>query len=100
VLATLHYGLNPNGYLLLGSSRAPSIPWSVPHVERDVRLYQSTGHSPLHVLALPRLTGFPLGMDAGPRLTMPPKSVGALDSHRDALERAPRRASSSMTSTG
>jgi two-component system CheB/CheR fusion protein len=89
VLATLHYGLNPNGFLLLGSSESAEHPDGLFRtIDRDMRLYQSTGRSSQHMLALPRLSGLPLSMDPAYRPIAPPKSSGALEAHRDALERA------------
>lgn len=89
ILATLHYGLNPNGYLLLGSSESAEHPDGLFRaVDRDVRLYQSTGHSSRHLLALPRLSRFAPSVDPEYRPIAPPKSSAAPDAHRDALENA------------
>ena len=98
VLATLHYGLNQNGYLLLGSSESAEHPDGLFRVvDRDVRLYQSTGRSPHHMLALPRLTGLPLSVDPAYRPITPPKAAAHWTSigTRWSAQRLP--ASSSMS---
>jgi two-component system CheB/CheR fusion protein len=56
VLATLHYGLNPDGYLFLGSSETAEHPSGYFRViDREMRIFQSTGRSREHLPALPRV---------------------------------------------
>src|SRR5215469_5179093 len=65
VLATLHYGLNPDGYLFLGSSESAEHPSGLFRVvDRDARLYQSTGRAPDRLPSLPRLTGMLPGSES------------------------------------
>jgi PAS domain S-box-containing protein len=69
VLATLHYGLNPDGYLFLGSSESGEHPEGLFRVvDREARIYQSAGRAVERLPALPRILGIPsdLGLAAAP----------------------------------
>ena len=90
VLTTLHYGLNPNGYLFLGSSE--SAEHSANHfrtVDRESRLFQSKGRSrdqlPSLPTLLPRVAAFDRVTGAEHRVEAP-RSLQML--HRHALEQA------------
>ncbi|HWD67460.1 MAG TPA: chemotaxis protein CheB [Caulobacteraceae bacterium] len=88
VLSTLHYGLVPNGYLFLGSSETADTRDNLFHVvDRDTRIFQSTGRSPNHLPALPRLAGMTGGQ---PVVSQPAAHLitasGALTAHRKSLE--------------
>ncbi|HKD48144.1 MAG TPA: chemotaxis protein CheB [Rhizomicrobium sp.] len=87
VLATLHYGLNPSGYLFLGSSEAGEHPDGLFRVvDRDSRIYQSAGRVAERLPALPRILGIPtehLGLSTAP---IPLSARGAQTAHREALE--------------
>jgi two-component system CheB/CheR fusion protein len=87
VLATLHYGLNPDGYMFLGSSESGEHPDGLFRVvDRDARIYQSAGRAAERLPALPRILGIPtehLGVAAAP---MPISARGAQAAHREALE--------------
>jgi two-component system CheB/CheR fusion protein len=87
VVATLHYGLLPDGYLFLGSSESADHPAALFRaVDRDGRIYQSTGRSAEHLPALPRILGMPreqLGAAAAPS----PVNFNIVRGvHREALE--------------
>lgn len=89
VLLTLHYGLNSDGYLFLGSSESGEHPDGLFRpIDRDARIFQSTGRSKDRLPALPRLAGLstasePLALPPEPQ----PTSVRAAQAaHRDALE--------------
>jgi two-component system CheB/CheR fusion protein len=87
VLATLHYGLNQNGYLLLGTSESAEYPEGLFRtIDRDYRLYQSTGRSAHHLLALPRTAGLPSNVEPAYQPAIFAKTRGALEAHRTALE--------------
>jgi two-component system CheB/CheR fusion protein len=65
VLATLHYALNPDGYLFLGSSESAETPHNLFRaVDRDARLYRSTGRLPDRLPSLPRITGNLAGLES------------------------------------
>jgi two-component system CheB/CheR fusion protein len=87
VLATLHYGLLPDGYLFLGSSESGEHPEGLFRVvDRDARIYQSSGRAVERLPALPRILGIPseqLGMAAVP---MPINMRTAQAAHRESLE--------------
>ncbi|MBV9990334.1 MAG: PAS domain-containing protein [Alphaproteobacteria bacterium] len=89
VLATLHYALNPDGYLFLGSSESAETPNNLFRViDRDARLYQSTGRMPDRLPSLPRLSGLMMGTDSFyPNPSPTPVSARASQgAHREALE--------------
>jgi two-component system CheB/CheR fusion protein len=89
VLATLHYGLNPDGYLFLGSSESAEHPSALFRViDRDARLYQATGRAPDRLPSLPRLSGVIAGAEAFfPNINQPPVTARAAQAaHREALE--------------
>jgi two-component system CheB/CheR fusion protein len=87
VLATLHYGLMPDGYLFLGSSESGEHPEGLFRVvDRDARIYQSSGRAAERLPALPRILGIPaehLGVAA---VTQPVNLRTAQAAHREALE--------------
>ena len=90
VISTLHYGLNPDGYLFLGTSEAGEHPEGIFRVvDRDARIYQSTGRGHDRVPPLPRLMGA-----HPPELAsiLAPPNLGAVrtvqNAHRQALEAA------------
>lgn len=87
VLATLHYALLPDGYLLLGSSESGEHPEGLFRVvDRDARIYQSAGRALERLPSLPRILGIPtdqLGAAASP-LPVNLRTVQA--AHREALE--------------
>jgi two-component system CheB/CheR fusion protein len=89
VLSTLHYGLNPDGYLFLGSSESAEHPSGLFRVvDREARIYQSTGRLPDHLPSLARLSGVMAGGEAFfPNINPPPVSARvAQATHREALE--------------
>src|SRR6185312_13167290 len=58
VLATVHYALQPDGFLFLGSSESGEHPDGLFRVvDRDARIYQSTGRPKERLPALPRILG-------------------------------------------
>lgn len=87
VLATLHYGLNPDGYLFLGSSESAEHSDGLFRVvDRDARIYQSAGRAAERLPTLPRILGIPteqLGVSTAPA---PISARGAHTAHREALE--------------
>ncbi|MDE2182847.1 MAG: PAS domain-containing protein [Alphaproteobacteria bacterium] len=87
-LAILHYGLNSDGYLFLGSSETADHPDGLFRVvDRDARLYQSTGKQRDRLPMLPRLSGLAAGTQ--PAGTIEPhatKARIAQTAHREALE--------------
>ncbi|MBL6938921.1 MAG: PAS domain-containing protein [Alphaproteobacteria bacterium] len=89
VLATLHYALNPDGYLFLGSSESAETPNALFRtIDRDARLYQSTGRHPDRLPSLPRLSGILAGPESffpSPSPT-PVSARAAQAAHREALE--------------
>jgi two-component system CheB/CheR fusion protein len=89
VLATLHYALNPDGYLFLGSSESAETPNNLFRaLDREARLYQSTGRLPDRLPSLPRMTGKAFGPESF-QGTPTPIQVSARASqaaHREALE--------------
>ena len=88
VLATLQYALGPNGYLFLGSSESAEHPDHLFRVvDRDARIYQSTGRAAEVVPVFPRLLG--LSGNAGhepSEIQSQPASRAARTTHREALE--------------
>ncbi|HEY8696192.1 MAG TPA: chemotaxis protein CheB [Rhizomicrobium sp.] len=90
VLATLHYSLNPNGFLLLGASETADHPAHLFRAYvREARLYQAIGRPADKPLAPPRLLGLDAApvKPAGPRET-PAGAFSARAAHREALEAA------------
>jgi two-component system CheB/CheR fusion protein len=92
VCSTLHYALNPGGYLLLGSSEtAENPPGLFRTVDRKARIYQSTAQSGDKPRLLPRLLGnIGIARDQGlpVRGVAPPSSVlSEAASHRKAIEK-------------
>jgi two-component system CheB/CheR fusion protein len=90
LLATLHYALNPNGYLFLGSSENADHPSGLFRlVDRETRIYQSAGGMPDHLQVVPRLGGVSAKASTyqpGP----PPATLGARAAqvaHLETLER-------------
>jgi two-component system CheB/CheR fusion protein len=89
VLSTLYYGLLPNGYLFLGASETADHPDALFRViDRDARIYQSTGRSLAHLPALPRILGLPLERLGGSAVSPPAQVRNAYLAHREALERS------------
>ncbi|MGH6889676.1 MAG: chemotaxis protein CheB [Rhizomicrobium sp.] len=90
VLTTLHYGLNPGGYLFLGSSETADLPAGYFRtVNRDARIFQSTGRSQDQLPALPRLlpsTPALAPLPGADHRERPPQPAQML--HRQALETA------------
>ncbi len=89
VLATLHYALNPDGYLFLGSSESAETQNNLFRViDRDARVYQSTGRVPDRLPSLPRITGMIAGAESFyPSPSPAPISARASQAaHREALE--------------
>ncbi|MBV9751262.1 MAG: PAS domain-containing protein [Hyphomicrobiales bacterium] len=89
--STFHYALNPDSYLLLGSSEtADNPPGLFRSIERKARIYQSTTHPGDKPRLLPRLLGG-LGMhEPGPqsaRSLSPNALLNEVASHRMALEK-------------
>ena len=88
VLATLHYALLPNGYLLLGSSESGEHPAGLFRaVDRDARIYQSANAAAERVPLLPRILGIPPEQqDTAARAPVNVRSTQA--AHRQALEQS------------
>lgn len=87
VLASFHYGLNSDGYLFLGSSESAEHPDTLFHlVDREARLYQSTGRANDRALVLPRFRMMGTENLSTPATPMTPRSAQA--AHREALETA------------
>jgi two-component system, chemotaxis family, CheB/CheR fusion protein len=87
VLTTLHYGLLPDGYLFLGSSESCDHPDGLFRVvDRDARIYQSTGRPPQRLPALPRILGLPVERLGAPAVTPPLNLRTAQAAHRESLE--------------
>ncbi|MBV9549937.1 MAG: PAS domain-containing protein [Alphaproteobacteria bacterium] len=87
VLATLHYGLNPDGYLFLGSSESGDHPEGLFRVvDRDARIYQSAGRATERLPTLPRILGIPTEHLGGAAVLSPISARTAQASHREALE--------------
>ncbi len=88
VLTTLHYGLLPDGFLFLGSSESSEHPEGLFRVvDRDARIYQSTGRSSQRLLTLPRILGLPAERLGAPPVTSPLNIRTAQSAHRESLER-------------
>jgi two-component system CheB/CheR fusion protein len=84
VLATLHYGLKPDGYLFLGSSEtADHADGLFRVVDRDARIYQSAGRSMERMPTLPRLLGTPSEPHG---VAAAPSPATAQSTHRQTLE--------------
>ena len=87
VLATLHYGLLPDGYLFLGSSESGEHPDGMFRVvDRDARIYQSAGRSAERLPTLPRILGVPSEHLGGAINPTPVSARGAQAAHREMLE--------------
>jgi two-component system CheB/CheR fusion protein len=88
-ISTLQYALNPEGYLLLGSSESAEHTDGLFHaVDRESRIYQSTGRSTAKLPMLPRLLGL---QSFGDRMTAEsytpaPNIRNWRPVHREALE--------------
>src|SRR6185312_11641328 len=86
VLATVHYALQPDGFLFLGSSESGEHPDGLFRVvDRDARIYQSTGRPKERLPALPRI----LGVSTEHLASATPATIGARGAqaaHREALE--------------
>jgi two-component system CheB/CheR fusion protein len=89
VLAILHYGLTPNGYLFLGSAESGEHPEGLFRVvDRDARIYQTSGRTADRLPSLPRTLGLPnepLGAAPAPA---PVNTRTIHAAHREALEQA------------
>jgi two-component system CheB/CheR fusion protein len=86
VLNTLRYGLNPQGYLFLGSSETAELRDGFRVVDREARIYQSTGRPVDRLPALVR-TARPPRIDlARPALPAPVQARRTYAAHREALE--------------
>ena len=87
VLATVHYALEPDGYLFLGSSESGEHRDGLFRaVDRDARIYQSNGRPKERLPALPRILGIStehLGVTSVPAAI---GARGAQVAHREALE--------------
>jgi two-component system CheB/CheR fusion protein len=87
VLATLHYGLMPDGYLFLGASESSEHPESLFRtVDREARLYQSTGGIARGLPVLPRITNVPLERLGAPAVASQANLRTVSTNHREALE--------------
>lgn len=87
VLSTLHYGLNPDGYLFLGSSESGEHPEGLFRVvDREARIYQSAGRAVERMPALPRILGIPTEQLGVPAAPVPISARSAQALHRDSLE--------------
>jgi len=87
VLATVHYALMPDGYLFLGSSESSEHPEGLFRVvDRDARIYQSTGRTAERLPALPRILGVPTEQLGAPAVPSPLNVRTAQAVHREALE--------------
>ncbi len=87
VLSTLHYGLVPKGYLFLGASESGEHPDGLFRVvDRDARIYQSTGGIARRLPALPRIMSIPADRLGAPAVQSPVNIRTASASHREALE--------------
>ena len=89
LLATLNYALNPAGYLFLGTSESADQPQGFFHaVDREARLYQSTGRALDGLPPVPRITD--LAPERESRFsglaTTPLSKRAAQAAHHDALE--------------
>jgi len=92
VCATFHYALNPNGFLLLGSSEtADNPPGLFRSVDRTARLYQSTVATSERPRLLPRLLG-PMRVHEQvaqlARTISPAAALSEAQMHRRAIEKA------------
>jgi two-component system CheB/CheR fusion protein len=90
VCGTLHYALNPGGFLLLGSSETAEHPTGLFRmIDRNARLYQSTTQAGDKPHLIPRLLG-PVRVQeqVAPlsRGTSPTAALGEATLHRRALE--------------
>jgi two-component system CheB/CheR fusion protein len=87
VLATLHYGLMPDGYLFLGASESSEHPESLFRtVDREARLYQSTGGIARGLPVLPRIMNVPLERLGAPAVASQANLRTVSTNHREALE--------------
>ena len=87
VLETLHYGLNPSGYLFLGTSESAEHVDSMFHVvDRDARIFQSAGRSQDRLPTLPRILGMPSEQLPDPSAFQPLSARTAQAAHRESLE--------------
>ena len=89
VLVTLNYALTPDGYLFLGTSESADQPAGFFRViDRESRLYQSTGRTPERLPPVPRISGIAPNVEAffpGPAPS-PVSNRVAQTAHRGALE--------------
>lgn len=89
VLATLHYGLLPDGYLFLGSSELGEHAEGLFRtVDRDARIYQSAGRAAERLPTLPRILGIPSEQLGAAAVPAPINVRTAQAAHREALELA------------
>jgi len=87
VLATLHYALQPDGYIILGSSESGEHPEGLFRVvDRDARIYQSAGRPIERLPALPRVLGIPVEHLGASALPTPISARTAHVAHRESLE--------------
>src|SRR3569833_1883449 len=87
VLATLHYGLLPEGFLFLGSSESADHPGALFRVvDRDARIYQSTGRTGERLPTLPRILSVPRDQPGAPAAPSPANFRTAHGAHREARE--------------
>jgi len=90
VLNTVHYALNPDGFLMLGSSESAEHPHNLFRaVDRDMRIYQSIAGTGDRFTGLPHLIRVPGGGDYGvtPRDRARAAAPSDALAHRQALER-------------
>jgi two-component system CheB/CheR fusion protein len=86
VLATLHYALADGGFLFLGSSESAEHPDHLFRaVDRDARIYQSSGQAE-RLPVLPRLLGLTGVIDRPGEHQVHATIRGARATHREALE--------------
>ncbi len=90
VISTLQYGLNPNGFLFLGSSENAEHPDGLLRVvDREARIYQSAGRPTHRLPVLPHLSGLAASVGHLHAPTEPsPISLRTAqrEAHREALE--------------
>jgi two-component system CheB/CheR fusion protein len=87
---TFHYGLNPGGFLFLGSSESVDQPALFRTIDRDARIYRAIGTAADKRPALPLLLGAHRTTNRGlvlPRPAVSGSSGGEAALHRHMLER-------------
>jgi two-component system CheB/CheR fusion protein len=91
VCGIFHYALNPTGFLFLGSSESAESPTGLFRtVDREARIYQSTGRPDDKHYPLPKLLGTSRATEHGPQIAAAvtrAAAAGETALHRLALER-------------